>query len=231
MGIPTSQSTQVVDNVVFDIISAQLSPSVALPIIKVILEAAQSSWPKPSSYSPLCQHAPPPPDSLGGSNISAGRRCYRTGAPEVLGFYSHYFTVPKKDGGLCPIMDLRALNEFITYRNFRMTTLQSILPLLPPGCWMVTRDLKDAYFHIAIKEQHQQFLRFTVGQHHFQYKVLSFGLPSAPGVFTKVVAVVSAHLRLQGVTLFQYINDWLLVVVSRPSSAVISPSLFHSSRP
>lgn len=27
-----------------------------------------------------------------------------------------------------------------------MTTLQSVLPLLPQGCWMVTLDLKDAYF-------------------------------------------------------------------------------------
>lgn len=37
------------DDVVFYIIRAQLSPSVAFPITKVMLEAVQSSWPKPSS--------------------------------------------------------------------------------------------------------------------------------------------------------------------------------------
>lgn len=29
------------------------------------------------------------------------------------GFYSRYFMVPKRDGGLRPILDLRALNECV----------------------------------------------------------------------------------------------------------------------
>lgn len=110
---------------------------------------------------------------------------------QKMGFYSRYFTVPKKDGGLRPIMDLRFLNKYISCRKFRMTTLQSILPLLPPDSWMVMLDLRDIYFHIAIKLSHQHFLRFTVGTNHYQYKVLPFSLSCAPRVFTKIMVVIA----------------------------------------
>lgn len=47
------------------------------------------------------------------------------------GFYlRYYFTVLKRDGGLRPILDLRGLNKFVTYKKFRMVILQGILPLL-----------------------------------------------------------------------------------------------------
>nr|XP_016848480.1 PREDICTED: epithelial chloride channel protein-like [Anolis carolinensis] len=82
-------------------------------------------------------------------------------------FFSRYFTVPKRGGGLCPILDLRALNLFVRPTKFRMVSIASILPML----------------HLV----------------------------TAPRVFTKVVAVVAAHLRLQGFTVFPYLDDWLLV--------------------
>ena len=45
------------------------------------------------------------------------------------GFYSCYFLVPKKDGGIRPILDLRKLNTYLHPRRFRMTTLESIVHL------------------------------------------------------------------------------------------------------
>ena len=46
------------------------------------------------------------------------------------GFYSRYFAVPKKDGGIRPILDLRLLNPYLRSRRFRMVTLESIIHLL-----------------------------------------------------------------------------------------------------
>ena len=34
--------------------------------------------------------------------------------PATPGFYSHIFVVPKKTGGFRPVIDLKALNQFIT---------------------------------------------------------------------------------------------------------------------
>ncbi|KAJ1123571.1 hypothetical protein NDU88_002039 [Pleurodeles waltl] len=52
--------------------------------------------------------------------------------------------------------------------------------------------------------------RYLVGHEHFEFTVLPFGLTSAPQVFTKVMAVVAAHLRRSGVSGFSYLDDWLL---------------------
>ncbi len=38
------------------------------------------------------------------------------------GFYSRYFIVPKKDGGLRPILDLRVLNDSVMQLKFKMLT-------------------------------------------------------------------------------------------------------------
>ena len=74
---------------------------------------------------------------------------------------------------------------------------------------MVALHLQIAYFHIPVLQVHQRYLRFTMGQEHFQFAVLPFGLTSAPLVFTKVMAVVAAHLQRSGVPVFPYFDDWL----------------------
>lgn len=95
-------------------------------------------------------------------------------------FYSHYFAVLKHSGGIHPIMDLRALNEYVLFKKFRMTFIQSILPLLDCNMWMVTIDLQDAYFHINIAPAHRRFLRFAIGDKCYEFKVFPFGIASAP---------------------------------------------------
>lgn len=42
------------------------------------------------------------------------------------GFYTRYFLVPKKDGRLRPVLDLRYLNRALMKRLFRMLTLKKL---------------------------------------------------------------------------------------------------------
>jgi hypothetical protein len=93
-----------------------------------------------------------------------------------------------------------------------MDHLGAILPSLQEGLWAVSIDLTDAYLHVPIRASHQRFLRFALmSGEHFQFRCLCFGLRTAPRVFTKMVAELGAVLRQQGVTIFQYLDDWLLV--------------------
>ncbi|CAJ0958925.1 unnamed protein product [Ranitomeya imitator] len=96
------------------------------------------------------------------------------------GFYANLFVVPKKDGTLRPILDLKLLNKFVRVRHFRMDSLHSVVASLEKGEFLASIDIKDAYLHIPIFPPHQQFLRFAVQEELFQFVALPFGLATAP---------------------------------------------------
>ncbi len=117
------------------------------------------------------------------------------------GYYSRYFLVPKKDGGLRPILDLRGLNRYLRSYKFKMLTIKMIVSQIQSGDWFVTIDLKDAYFHIEILPQHRKFLRFAFGGEAYQYRVLPFGLALSPRTYTKCMDAALTpghpHFKLQ----------------------------------
>ena len=49
------------------------------------------------------------------------------------GFYSKYFLVPKKGGGLRPILDLRLLNKYLWVLSFKMLTHRHIVQSVRRG--------------------------------------------------------------------------------------------------
>ncbi|XP_078506932.1 uncharacterized protein LOC144767313 [Lissotriton helveticus] len=146
---------------------------------------------------------------------------------EGTGVYSLYFLIPKKDGSLRPILDLRPLNLYILSEHFHMLTLQQILPLLNQGDFLATLDLKDAYFHIPLHPSHRKYLRFTIQGRHYQFKVLPFGVTTAPRVFTKCLATVAAHLRRQNIHVYPYLDDWLVQAKSEHQCAADMSTTIH----
>lgn len=124
---------------------------------------------------PVFNVTPKHPDSKTGSSQSA---------PSELEsrFYSHYFVVPKTDGCLRPVLDLRPINQALHKCAFRMTTLKQLLAQVRPGDWITLVDLKDAHFHIQIVMR-----RFALEGKAYHYAVLPFGLALAPHTFSKCV--------------------------------------------
>ncbi len=128
------------------------------------------------------------------------------------GFYSPYFIVPKKGGGLRPILDLRVLNRALHRLPFKMLTPKRIFGCVRPQDWFAAIDLKDAYFHLP---RHRPFLRFAFEGRAYQYKVLPLGLSLSPRVFMKVAEAALVPLREQGVRILNYLDDWLILAQSR----------------
>ena len=125
-------------------------------------------------------------------------------------FYSTYFIIPKKDGGLRPILDLRPLNDHLKVLRFHMLRTIEVLQGIRRNDWFTTIDLKDAYFHVSIAPHHRQFLRFAFEGRAYQFRVLPFGILLTPRVFTWCVAAALAPLQAQGMRIFLYLDDWLV---------------------
>ena len=150
-------------------------------------------------------------------------------------FVSRLFLVPKKTGDLRPVINLRPLNKFIIRKHFKMENLQNVTQLVRKGDYMVTIDLKDAYFSIPIHQSHRKFLRFSWRNQLFQFAALPFGLTSAPRVFTKVLKPVIASMRQRGIRCLIYIDDLIIVASSkdgmqragRVCSSVVNRSRFQ----
>ncbi|KAI2645053.1 Transposon Ty3-G Gag-Pol polyprotein [Labeo rohita] len=129
-------------------------------------------------------------------------------------FYSRYFIVPKKDGGLRPILDLRRLNRSVMRLRFKMLNVKQIVSQIRSKDWSVTIYLKNAYFHVSILPQHRKFLRFAFRGEAYQYQVLPFGLALLPHTFIKCVDAALVSLHLQGIRMLNYIDYWLILAQS-----------------
>ncbi len=132
-------------------------------------------------------------DHIGSRNqvitTKTGHRSGTRPRPVKLFIFFRYFLIPKKDGGIRPILDLRDLNVFLKHLPFHMLRVADVIRAVNRNDWFVTIDLTDAYYHIPIVAHHRRFLCFHVNGVTYQFRVLPFGLALAPRTFTKCVRV------------------------------------------
>ena len=131
------------------------------------------------------------------------------------GFYNRLFLVLKASGTWRPVLDVSRLNNFVIKTKFSMETTQSVLNSIQRGDWMISMDMRDAYFHIPIHPTSRKFLRFSFNSKTYQFRALCFGLSTAPQVFTRVLAPLAKILHLAGFRILLYLDDWLVIARSR----------------
>ena len=129
-------------------------------------------------------------------------------------FISNIFLVPKKTGDMRPVINLNPLNQFVGKIHFKMENIQMALNLISQGDYMISIDLKDAYFSIPIFTPDRKYLRFMWENQRYEFTCLPFGYSLAPRVFTKILKPVVSHLRVNGLKIVIYLDDILLVASS-----------------
>ena len=143
------------------------------------------------------------------------------------GFYSQLFVVMKASGSWKPVIDLSLLNLKVFKTFFKMETLQSVLLSVQRGDWMVSLDLKDAYLQVPVHPDSCKYLRFVAFGQVYQFEVLCFDLSTAPQVFTRVMALVSAFLHRTGIRIRRYLKDWLIQAASRSQVMSALDAVLH----
>ena len=89
---------------------------------------------------------------------------------------------------------------------------------LQPQEWITKIDFKDAYHHILVNIRKN--FRFVTAGKTYQFRVLPFGLSTAPREFTKTLAPLVQLLRTRGIRVHAYLDDWIIRADS-PDRSVI----------
>ena len=105
-----------------------------------------------------------------------------------------------------PKISLRQLNKHVYNKKFRMGNIRS---LLKQGGFMIKIDLQDAYMSVPVVPKSICFLVSIFDSKIYRFKVMSFGLNSAPRIFTKLFKPIFRLLRSQGMLLITYLGDIL----------------------
>ena len=127
-------------------------------------------------------------------------------------------------------LSLSQLNEFVHLTRFKMETVASVLLSVREGDFLASLDLKDAYFQIPIHPSSRRLLRFTSEGTVYQFRTLCFGLSTAPQVFTRVFAAVSAWAHSHRIRLLRYLDDWLILASSEQEAKQAVQSLLSLCR-
>ena len=110
-------------------------------------------------------------------------------------FISRAFLIPKKDGGYRLCIDLRHLNAHCIGWHTKYETMAHFLPMLKPGMWMISFDVKDAFHHLKLEERFIKYVAFTINGETLEAPALSFGWCNLSPVFTKFMRPLVCFLR------------------------------------
>ena len=127
-----------------------------------------------------------------------------------LYYSSSMFLVTKKSVGKRPVSNLKPLNKFVPNQTFKMEGIHLLKDFLKPNYFMTKLDLSDAYCSIPIDKHSRRYLQFIFEGKLYQFKVLVFGLNTAPRIFSRCMKPVVAFIRLKGILIIIYLDDILL---------------------
>ncbi|XP_073841503.1 uncharacterized protein [Musca autumnalis] len=133
--------------------------------------------------------------------------------PSCSPFSSPITLAQKKNGTWRLCMDFRHLNSRSEPDAYPLPRIQSILDRLRDARFVSSIDLKDGYWQIPLDESSKKYTAFTVaGRGLFQWRVMPFGLHSAPATFQRALdSVIGAELEPFA---FAYLDD---IIVSGKS--------------
>ncbi len=116
---------------------------------------------------------------------------------------SSFLFVAKKDGGLRPCIDYRALNKITVKFRYPLPLIPAALEQLHRARVFTKLDLHSAYNLIRIRKGDEWKTAFVTPTGHYEYRVMPYGLVNAPSVFQDFM-----HEVLQ-----EFLNTFVLVYI------------------
>ncbi len=121
---------------------------------------------------------------------------------------SSFFFVAKKDGGLRPCIDYRALNNITVKFRYPLPLVPAALEHLCGATIFTKLDLRSAYNLIRIRQGDEWKTAFLTSTGHYEYRVMPHGLVNAPSIFQDFMHEVLREFLHRFVIV--YIDDILI---------------------
>ncbi|XP_041483129.1 uncharacterized protein LOC121429934 [Lytechinus variegatus] len=120
-------------------------------------------------------------------------------------------TVSNNKAKLRMVLDCRHVNPHLFKQKFKYEDAKAVCDVFEKGDFVFTYDLKSAYHHIEIHDDHKEYLGFAWNfngiRRYFVFNVLPFGLSTAGYVFSKIMRPVVSHWRNQGHKAIMFLDD------------------------
>lgn len=113
--------------------------------------------------------------------------------------------VRKKDGTLRFCVDYRKLNSVTKKDTYPLPRIDDSLDRLRRAKYFSSIDLRSGYWQIEVDERDREKTAFVTPDGLYEFKVLPFGLCSAPATFQRMMDTVLTGLKWQ--TCLVYLDD------------------------
>ena len=122
--------------------------------------------------------------------------------------------VPKKDGSLRAVADLRKVNKCVVADSYAMPDTQELLDQLAESEWFTSIDLSSAFWQLPLAEESRDCTAFMTKTHGLlRWKALPMGFKNSSAYFQRAIEAALGGLRFTCCVV--YIDD--VVVHSKGS--------------
>lgn len=162
-------------------------------------------------------------DKLIQKEIEEGKYVFSESKPQNIHAIG---AVPKSDHSYRPITDCKrplfsSVNNYMntTHQSFSFSTVDDVVKIIEPQCYMATVDISSAYRSITINpaDWDRQGIAWVVGGEKRYYKDtrLCFGVKCAPFIFTQISRFITKCMERRGFPkVIGYIDDFWICEMS-----------------
>ncbi|KAL6418355.1 hypothetical protein ACFW04_012190 [Cataglyphis niger] len=130
--------------------------------------------------------------------------------PSTSAWSSPVVLVKKKDGKYRFCIDFRKVNDATEKDAYPLPQVTATLEKLRGTKYLSTLDLKQGYWQVPLESKSRPITAFTIpGRGLYQFKVMPFGLHSAPATFQRLLdKIISPALEPN---VFVYLDDIIII--------------------